>query len=46
MSVRIPANSETARSIGSEQAIERLFHGLYAYGEGTEVVPKLAAGEP
>ncbi|WP_254529149.1 ABC transporter substrate-binding protein [Natrinema gelatinilyticum] len=36
----------SARSIGSEQAIELLFDGLYAYGEGIEVVPKLAAGEP
>ncbi|WP_254522990.1 ABC transporter substrate-binding protein [Natrinema caseinilyticum] len=36
----------SARALGSEQAIERVFDGLYAYGEGTDVVPKLAAGEP
>ncbi|WP_408958858.1 ABC transporter substrate-binding protein [Natrinema sp. 74] len=35
-----------AKSIGSEQAIGRVFDGLYEYGEGTDIVPKLAAGEP
>ncbi|SEQ53673.1 ABC transporter substrate-binding protein [Natrinema salaciae] len=35
-----------ARSIGSEQAIGRVFDGLYEYGEGTDVVPAIAAGEP
>ncbi len=36
----------TATSIGSEQAIERVFNGLYEYGEGTEIVPAIAAGDP
>ncbi|QLG50783.1 ABC transporter substrate-binding protein [Natrinema halophilum] len=36
----------SAHSIGSEQAIERLFDGLYGYGEGTDIVPKIASGEP
>ncbi|ELY99644.1 ABC transporter substrate-binding protein [Natrialba aegyptia] len=36
----------TADSIGSEQAIERVFEGLYAYGEGTDIVPAIADGEP
>ncbi|MDF9745264.1 ABC transporter substrate-binding protein [Natrinema salsiterrestre] len=35
-----------AASIGSEQAIGRLFDGLYAYGDGTDTVPKIATGEP
>ncbi|QRV14731.1 ABC transporter substrate-binding protein [Haloterrigena salifodinae] len=35
-----------AESIGSEQAIERVFEGLYAYGEGTNVVPAIASGQP
>lgn len=35
-----------AESIGSEQAIERVFEGLYAYGGGTNVVPAIADGEP
>ncbi|GAB3670205.1 ABC transporter substrate-binding protein [Halopiger thermotolerans] len=35
-----------AESIGSEQTIERVFEGLYAYAEGTDVVPAIAAGEP
>ncbi len=35
-----------AISIGSEQAIGRVFDGLYKYGDGTDTVPKLAAGEP
>lgn len=36
----------TARAIGSEQAIDRIFEGLYGYGEGTDIVPAIAAGEP
>ena len=35
-----------AKSIGSEQAIGRVFDGLYEYGEGTDVVPKIATGTP
>ncbi|MFC6718811.1 ABC transporter substrate-binding protein [Natrialbaceae archaeon GCM10025810] len=35
-----------AESVGSEQAVERVFEGLYAYGEGTDVVPAIADGEP
>lgn len=36
----------TAHAIGSEQAIERIFEGLYTYGEGTDIVPAIATGEP
>ncbi|MGQ3413673.1 ABC transporter substrate-binding protein [Natrinema sp. LN54] len=36
----------TAHSIGSEQAIDRVFEGLYAHGEGTDIVPAIAAGDP
>lgn len=36
----------TAKSIGSEQVIGRIFDGLYEYDEGTDTVPKIAAGEP
>ncbi|WP_226481521.1 ABC transporter substrate-binding protein [Natrinema amylolyticum] len=35
-----------ARAIGSEQAIGRIFDGLYEYSNGTETVPKIATGEP
>ncbi|WP_222919674.1 ABC transporter substrate-binding protein [Natrinema sp. SYSU A 869] len=35
----------TARAIGSEQAIGRIFDGLYEYGEGTNTVPKIATDE-
>ncbi|MFC6765051.1 ABC transporter substrate-binding protein [Natrinema soli] len=36
----------TAKSIGSEQVIGRVFDGLYEYDDGTDTVPKIAAGEP
>ena len=36
----------TAHSIGSEQAIGRVFDGLYEYSEGTDIVPAIAAGDP
>ncbi|AEH39132.1 ABC transporter substrate-binding protein [Halopiger xanaduensis] len=35
-----------AESIGSEQTVERVFEGLYAYGERTDIVPAIADGEP
>lgn len=46
--LRPPINLDpiTAHSIGSEQAIERIFEGLYAYSEETDVVPAIAADDP
>ncbi|WP_247004617.1 ABC transporter substrate-binding protein [Halosolutus gelatinilyticus] len=35
-----------AKYVGSKQAINRIFDGLYAYGPDTETVPKIAAGRP
>ncbi|MFB9824791.1 ABC transporter substrate-binding protein [Halobaculum roseum] len=35
-----------ANDVPSLQVVERLFDSLYTYGEGTELVPKLAAAEP
>jgi peptide/nickel transport system substrate-binding protein len=34
-----------AKSTGSEQVIGKIFDGLYEYGDGTDTVPKIAAGE-
>lgn len=35
-----------AKYVGSAQAIGKLFDGLYAYGEGATVRPRIAAGPP
>ncbi|WP_211694212.1 ABC transporter substrate-binding protein [Natronomonas salina] len=35
-----------ATDVGSQQAIARVFDGLYTYGDGTDVVPQIAAGSP
>ncbi|MFB6108375.1 MAG: ABC transporter substrate-binding protein [Haloplanus sp.] len=35
-----------ATDVGSQQAIARVFDGLYTYGADTDVVPQLAAGAP
>lgn len=35
-----------AKYVGSKQAINRIFDGLYTYGEGTDVVPQIATDQP
>lgn len=35
-----------ARDVGSAQAINRIFDGLYTYGSGTDIVPQLAESLP
>lgn len=35
-----------AKDVGSAQAIERIFDGLYTYDSGTGIVPQIAAGAP
>ncbi|MDL5361661.1 ABC transporter substrate-binding protein [Halalkalicoccus sp. NIPERK01] len=35
-----------AKYVGSKQVINRVFDGLYAYGEGGDVVPRIASGQP
>ncbi|WP_224332387.1 ABC transporter substrate-binding protein [Haloprofundus halobius] len=35
-----------AQDVGSRQAINRVFDGLYAYGAGTDIVPRIATGRP
>lgn len=35
-----------AEYVGSKRAIALVFDGLYTYGEGTDVVPEIAAGDP
>lgn len=35
-----------AKSVGSAQIIDKIFDGLYAYGDGVDIVPKIAAGDP
>lgn len=36
----------TTNGVPSEQVASRVFQGLYTYGEGTDLVPELAAGPP
>lgn len=35
-----------ATDVGSLQTIHRVFDGLYTYGEGTDIVPQIAAAAP
>lgn len=36
----------TAKYVGSLRGVNLVFDGLYGYGDGTEIRPRLAAGEP
>lgn len=35
-----------AEDVGSARVVARVFEGLYTYGEGTDLVPSIAAAEP
>ncbi len=36
----------TAKYVGSKQAINRVFDGLYTYGESADIVPQIATSQP